>query len=457
MTKTLKAVCGTLAATVLLAGCHNSNDSSAPAAPVAQVASIRFVHASPDAPDVNIRQGATTLASHLAYKQATPVVSTAAGPTSVSVDAIVPGGTATVIGPANATLSANATYTVLAVGEVSAGTLAPLLVAQSTAAITTGSFRATVVHAAPNAPPVDVYVTPPTADLTQTPKLGSFSFGQTLGPATVPQGTYRIRVTLPNQPGTVVFDSGSIALNAGEDLLIAAVENTGPGTSPVSLVVTTPTSSGSTEILDAGTPAQLRVIHASPDAPAVDVVVNDDCAHPVLSNVPFPVFSDYLSVPPATYNVKVTAAGNCGAIVIDADLALAAGQQYSVFATGLLASITPYVLTDDQRPLATAAKVRIVHAAPSAGNVDIYVTPPGADIATLTPAFTDVPLRAETGYVNLAGGSYDVTVTPTGTKTPAIGPATITVTDGGVYTAAARDAVGGGAPFGLILLDDFNP
>jgi hypothetical protein len=85
------------------------------------------------------------------------------------------------------------------------------------------------------------------------------------------------------------------------------------------------------------------------------------------------------------------------------------------------------------------------------------VTAPGAGIATATPALRNVPFRAESGYVSLAGGSYDVTVTPTGTKTAAIGPATITVLDGNVYTAAARDAVGGGAPLGLILLDDFLP
>ncbi|HVY65070.1 MAG TPA: DUF4397 domain-containing protein, partial [Gammaproteobacteria bacterium] len=333
----------------------------------------------------------------------------------------------------------------------------PLVLSQASSGLMPGSVRAKVVHAAPNAPAVDVYVTDPAADLAQTPKLGSFGFGQVLGPATLPFGTYRIRVTLPNQPGTVVFDSGSVALNASEDLLVAAVKNTGPGSSPVSLLLTSPSRATTTELNDVGTPAQFRVIHASPDAPAVDVIANNDCAHPLLSNVPFPAFSGYLSVPPATYNVKVTAAGNCGAIVIDADLPLAAGKQYSVFATGPLASISPYVLTDDHRSLATAAKVRIVHTAPGAGNVDIYVTAPGASIATLAPAFTNVPFRAETGYVNLAGGTYDVTVTPTGTKTAAIGPATITVADGHVYTAAARDAVGGGAPFGLILLDDFNP
>jgi hypothetical protein len=30
------------------------------------------------------------------------------------------------------------------------------------------------------------------------------------------------------------------------------------------------------------------------------------------------------------------------------------------------------------------------------------------------------------------------------------------IANGGVYTAVARDAVGGGAPLGLILMDDFT-
>lgn len=449
-----KPLLGLMAATALLAGCDNNDDDNGTPLPPEQITYLRVIHASPDAPNVNVTKDGAVFAQGLGYKQVSALGRYPAGNASVKVDAIVPGGTATVIGPATLPLAADNVYTVLAVGEVGAATLGPLVVSQPVTPITPiGSIRAKVVHAAPNAPAVDVYVTAPTANLATTPKLGSFAFGQQLGPATIPPGTYRIRVTLPNQPGTVVFDSGSVTLNVSDDLLLAAVENTGPGTSPISLV--TATRGGSGEILDVGTPAQLRVIHASPDAPAVDVIVNNNCAQPLLSGVPFPVFSNYLSVPPATYNVKVTAAGNCGAIVIDANLAVAAGKQYSVYATGLLAAITPYVLTDDNRPLATAAKVRIVHAAPSAGRVDIYVTAPGASIASATPAFANVPLRAETGYVNLAGGSYAVTVTPTGTKTAAIGPATITVADGGVYTAAARDATGGGAPFGLILLDDF--
>ena len=153
----------------------------------------------------------------------------------------------------------------------------------------------------------------------------------------------------------------------------------------------------------------------------------------------------------------MTPAGNPGTVVINAPVTLSAGVQYSVYAVGTLATIAPLVTTDDRRRLATQGKVRIIHGSPSAGNVDIYLTAPGAGIATATPILTSVPFKADTGFLSVAAGSYDVTVTPAGTKTAAIGPATITIANKGIYTAVARDAVGGGTPLGLILLDDFAP
>jgi hypothetical protein len=56
--------------------------------------------------------------------------------------------------------------------------------------------------------------------------------------------------------------------------------------------------------------------------------------------------------------------------------------------------------------------------------------------------------------VNLAAGTYEVSVTPTASKTAAIGPVSITLENGGVYTVAARDAAGGGTPLSVIPLDD---
>ena len=141
-------------------------------------------------------------------------------------------------------------------------------------------------------------------------------------------------------------------------------------------------------------------------------------------------------------------------IAIDANPAFDAGREYTVMAVGRLASIEPLVLQDDRRRVSTQAKVRIIHGSPSAGAVDIYVVAPGGSIQSATPAFANVAFKANTGYVSLAAGRYDVIVTPTGSKTAAIGPATVTVANGGIYSVAARDAVGGGTPLSIISLDD---
>ena len=76
--------------------------------------------------------------------------------------------------------------------------------------------------------------------------------------------------------------------------------------------------------------AFVRVVHASPDAPNVDVWVDGET---VLTDVPFTAVSDYLTLPAGTYNVQVTATGSTDP-VIDADLTLEAGTSYTVAATG---------------------------------------------------------------------------------------------------------------------------
>jgi hypothetical protein len=385
------------------------------------------------------------------YKSGTGALVVNAGTASVSVDGILPSGTTTVIGPVNVNLMEKKLYSILAIGDVA--TVRALVLEQPDTVVPAGSVRLRVVHAAPMAPRVDVYATAPGADLHGAAPVGTFSFGEDLGPVEVPAGSYQIRVTAAGNAAAVVFDSGTVDLASAKNLLVTAVQNTATGTAPISLVVQD--LNGAAQILDAATPAALRVVHASADAPAVDVVVNDNFANPLVSHLSFPEFTPFVSVAPATYNVKVTDAATQMLVPINASLPLAAGTSYSVLAVGTLATLEPLVLTDDPRRVATQAKVRIVHASPTAQNVDIYVTMPGANIGSVAPTLANVPFKANTGFLALAAGSYDVTVTPAGSKTAAIGPATVTLSNGGVYTAVARDAPGGGMPLGLILMDDF--
>ena len=432
---------------------------------------IRFIHASADAPPVNIElRGATRGldVTALDFKQATNFrdLSLEGGSATVEVLAQVPGGTASVIPATPLTFDENTDYTVIAIGEADPGSmdpLAPLILANAQAPVTAGNVRVQVVHGAPNAPEVDVYVTGPTDDILPLDPLGTFQFGGDLGPVEVPADDYRIRVVVTgDMTKTPVFDSGTVALPAGADLVVVAVENTNvgagnPGQSPISLAVAADPNIEPFEIVDVETLAAFRAAHFSPDTLPVNVLIDDDMMAPnlvELNNVPYPVVSNFIEAPGGTYNVKIELVSNPGAYAIDEDVTLEAGKRYSVSAADYTAGLIAdglFVLEDDFRPLATGAKVRIVHLAPGAGLVDIYVTPAGTGIAGATPGFAGVDFKDETGYVQLDAGMYDVDVTLAGTQTVAIS-ATIDVAIGGVYTALARDAAGGGAPFDVELL-----
>jgi uncharacterized protein DUF4397 len=199
--------------------------------------------------------------------------------------------------------------------------------------------------------------------------------------------------------------------------------------------------------------ARVRVVHASPDAPNVDVLVDDA---EVLSDVPYLTVSDYLDVPAGDQTLKVNAVGTA-TTVIDADVSLVDGTDYTVIASGLVEALEPIVLQDDNSaPTAGNARVRAIHGAPGAPAVDIYVTAPGADLETTIPLLANVEFGDVADYIEAPAGDYQVRVTPAGTKTVVIDSGTLTLSSGQVRTTIAVDAAGGGAPFDLLVLEDLN-
>lgn len=414
---------------------------------------LQVLHASPDAPPVSVLVDGDVVLTDFDYKDGSGYVVLDAGTYSIQVNGILPGGEVPVIGPVDLAFDRKMTYTIAAVNSVA--NIEAVVISQTNEDVSPGAARVLVLHAAAAAPQVDVYVTAPGADLASSAPIGTFSFKEQIGPAEVPAGDYQIRVTVAGNPAAVVFDSGTVTLVTLDDLVIAAVPNTSGGDAPISLVSLV--SSGSLELLDVATPTALRVGHLSADSGPVDVLVNGG---EYLTDVPFAAVTAFDPLPANTYNVAVTAADMPGVIAIGpVDLDLEAGTWYSVLAVNEFANIEPLILTDDPRPVATNAKVRIIHAAaaPPAASVDIYVTAVGADIETLDPTLSAVAFKDNTGYLGLAAGDYDVSVTIADTKTVAIGPATISIAAGDVLTAIARDPLPGTTDFGLILLEDVLP
>jgi hypothetical protein len=183
-----------------------------------------------------------------------------------------------------------------------------------------------------------------------------------------------------------------------------------------------------------GGEAQVRVAHLAPDAPNVDVYVNGE---PVLTDVAYTTISDYLPLPAGTQQVTVYATGDTSTPVIDTPVEVAAGGAYTIAAVGLVAdgSLTAQVYEDDLRaPSAGNAKVRVVHASPDAGPVD--VVPRGGDPLVEGLTFPDA-----TPYVEVPEGTYTLDVNPAGTTDTVLTVPDVALADGGVYSAFAVGTV----------------
>jgi hypothetical protein len=422
-----------------------------------QTSDLRIIHSVPDAPTVNVYAGDAVLAGleNVDYQVSSPWITVDEGTYAVRVEANVPGGTADVIS-ASVTLEGETSYTLLAVGSTTDDTIEPLVLSVDRSAVTAGNVRVHIVHAAPAAPMVDIYVTGSGDDINAAQPLATASFKDDTGQVEVAGGDYQIRIT-PAGSKDVVFDSGTVMLPAGADLLVAATQNTGTGTSPVTLLVTDGTSFF--KIWDVNSEANVRVVHAVSDAPPVDIIANN--ALTLFDGVAYPDVTAYIPVDAGDYSIDVAVdADNSIVAINDASITVENGHFYTVFANSDLASIGLGLVVDVPRPIATAAKVRIFHASPDAANVDIYVTADG-DISAVSPTFAAVgfttPDLTETGYVELAPGDYFVTVTGEGSKTTAIETGMLSFEVNKVYTAIAVDGLTQGAGPTLITADDLAP
>lgn len=179
--------------------------------------------------------------------------------------------------------------------------------------------------------------------------------------------------------------------------------------------------------------AQVRVVHASPDAPSVDVYVD---GNRVLSGVEFFTASDYLDLSPGEHRFQVTPAGEAAdAAVIDTTATLEAGTAYTVAATGLLEDISASINVDDlSAPADGQAKVKVYHFSPDAPAVDVKVQ--GGDTLISSLAFPD-----GSDYLEVPAGTYDLVVTPAGADDVVLDLSGTALAAGNIYSVFATNVL----------------
>lgn len=202
---------------------------------------------------------------------------------------------------------------------------------------------------------------------------------------------------------------------------------------------------------------RIRFVHAISGTTPVNVAVD---------GVPLGVNLAYAATAPAPPTLYYPAyAGNRQFAVrrtadttvhlLDAAVPVVANTDHTVIAVGGATTATALVLADNNTaPAGANVKIRAVNAANAAGNVDVYVTAPGAAILAIAPTFAAVAPRTASGYLERAAGAVQVRFTTAGTKTVVRDVALGTLAAGAIRTVVLLEAAAGGTPLTSSTLTD---
>ncbi|WP_064609412.1 DUF4397 domain-containing protein [Photobacterium sp. J15] len=447
----MKSVVLALGSAIFITGCPLLEDDDS---------QIRVTHASSDAPEVAVKLngGIVEGLEKVDYQVGSGLIELESGAYDIAVDALLPGDTSSEVISTNLNFSPDMQYDIIAVN--SAANIEAVVLSREDIAPASDEVRLDVLHAHPDVGAVDIYLTTADELTDEAPAVSGLAFkvDATELPVSIPSGKYRIRITLNGDDDkTVAFDSGEMDLVGGSDLMITAVPNVdGGAVSPVNLLVADGTEVN--VLRNSEEQSGVRVVHAVDDAPEVDVLASDA---PVdgLTNIAFTQFRS-LDLAPGSYDLSVAASSDNSLVVIDAPgTEFVAGTTTSVYAVGKLndiatSTIEPLIIPEDLRSVALYAKLRVVHASVTAGDlglVDIHASADGIYDET-TAVLKGVDFK-DTATLIVPAGTYSLAVilASDNTFTPAV-EAVATVEDGGVYSAVATDNTGGG--FLLTLNED---
>lgn len=150
----------------------------------------------------------------------------------------------------------------------------------------------------------------------------------------------------------------------------------------------------------------VRLLHASPGAPGVDVFAN---GKPIARNVRYRAFTPYIKVVPGTYRITVYPAGTTTKPLIDTQMTFQPNSIYTAAAIGRAPNIELFTVPEPK--VATPpgrANVRFVHLSPNGPSVDI-TTPDGKII------FPNVKYKGITNYTAMAPGRHTLQARISGT------------------------------------------
>jgi hypothetical protein len=162
--------------------------------------------------------------------------------------------------------------------------------------------------------------------------------------------------------------------------------------------------------------ARLRLVHGAAESSALNLSVDGT---PIVQGLASTGISPYVKLNEGNHQLAVTLTGS-GQQLIQRSVMLDGGKDYSFLVSGSLSSPEGMLASDTARvPIPGKVKIRVLHAARGAQPLDVYLTPPGQDLATANTLIEPFEFGADTtefpGFAERDPGPWEVRFTDDGT------------------------------------------
>jgi len=421
-------------------------------------AELRVIHVSPDAPAVDIyAEGVSSpLIEDLDYSEVSDYLALDPGTYNIQVRAAGsdPGST-----PAyetgDLTIPEDAEITAVAVGLLGSSDEADRFRVMAITEIFddpgTGNVAAWIIHGAPDAPTVSIDVgNDGIWDISDFALFDDTGQGGVLLPSetelqiVIGAGTPPERVTAFTTPG----------LPDGEELFIIAtglLDRLPREEKGFSLLAVR--KSGSMGLVKQN--PVVYAVHASPDAPAVDIYAGGAM---LVENLDWGQISDPVQVPPGSYQLDFTATGGAAIAASDSVKNLSRGNRYLAIASGYLTSTPEFQLiplVEMFNLISGDPLVRVVHASPDAPRVDGGPVVEGS-VSVIAPDFEDLAFTDASPQEGTAvpAGPITIGIAATGQTTPLFSFDLDVPAGGRLFGLAVGSALSGpGETFHLLMIN----
>jgi hypothetical protein len=175
-------------------------------------------------------------------------------------------------------------------------------------------------------------------------------------------------------------------------------------------------------------PSHIRLLHASPNVPAVDIYANGNL---IVRNLNYRQFTEYFAIPGGSYNIVVFPAGQTTNAILNSTINVPGGSIFTIALIGLFPSIALLPVEDPRMPIPPGKlMLRFVHLSPNAPNVDVA-------IQSGVVIFRNIGYQSITQYIPVDPGTYTFNLMVAGTGQRVLYVPNIILTGGRFYTIYA--------------------